>query len=174
MAGRGFLEAWEHVSWSTGSSLAEDSRSSNIPCRRARWVRHCIDTREDEHSHVLVGRVGALLGDDVLVSGPGDLIFKPRNQWHTFWNADDEPARILEIRISPAGFEKYFCGSSSNWADRGTHLQKRYEPLVSGMGSKWIRKASRSFFNGSTCASANRFDAALERCDWTQRRDRET
>ncbi|MET0212129.1 MAG: cupin domain-containing protein [Vicinamibacterales bacterium] len=65
-------------------------------------------TREDEYSYVLVGRVGALLGDDVLVSGPGDLIFKPRNQWHTFWNADDEPARILEI-ISPAGFEKYFA-----------------------------------------------------------------
>ena len=65
-------------------------------------------TREDEYSYVLTGRVGAVLGDDVLVSGPGDLIFKPRNQWHTFWNAGDEPARILEI-ISPAGFEKYFA-----------------------------------------------------------------
>jgi hypothetical protein len=31
----------------------------------------------------------------------------PRNQWHTFWNAGDHPARILEI-ISPAGFEKFF------------------------------------------------------------------
>ena len=37
----------------------------------------------------------------------GDLIFKPRNQWHTFWNAGDEPARLLEI-ISPAGFERFF------------------------------------------------------------------
>src|SRR5438874_2689957 len=63
--------------------------------------------REDEYSYVLQGRVGALLGDDVLVGGPGDLIFKPRNQWHTFWNAGDEPARILEI-ISPAGFERFF------------------------------------------------------------------
>jgi gentisate 1,2-dioxygenase len=42
------------------------------------------------------------------VSGRGDLIFKPRNQWHTFWNAGDEPARILEI-ISPAGFEQYLA-----------------------------------------------------------------
>ena len=64
--------------------------------------------REDEYSYVLEGRVGALLGDDVLVAGPGDLIFKPRNQWHTFWNAGDEPARILEI-ISPAGFERFFA-----------------------------------------------------------------
>jgi hypothetical protein len=37
----------------------------------------------------------------------GGSIFKPRNQWHTFWNAGDAPARILEI-ISPAGFENYF------------------------------------------------------------------
>src|ERR1700682_1434179 len=64
-------------------------------------------TREDEYSYILEGRVGALLGDDVLVGSPGDLIFKPRNQWHTFWNAGDEPARILEI-ISPAGFERFF------------------------------------------------------------------
>src|SRR5262245_20029221 len=54
-------------------------------------------TREDEYSFVLEGRVGALLGETVLVANPGDLIFKPRNQWHTFWNAGDEPARILEI-----------------------------------------------------------------------------
>src|SRR5213595_3125980 len=64
--------------------------------------------REDEYSYVLEGRVGALLGDEVVVGGPGDLIFKPRNQWHTFWNAGDEPARILEI-ISPAGFEGFFA-----------------------------------------------------------------
>ena len=65
-------------------------------------------SREDEYSYILEGRVGALLGDEVLVGGPGDLIFKPHNQWHTFWNAGDEPARILEL-ICPAGFEGYFA-----------------------------------------------------------------
>jgi quercetin dioxygenase-like cupin family protein len=64
--------------------------------------------REDEYSYVIEGRVGALLGEDVVIGSPGDLIFKPRNQWHTFWNAGDEPARILEI-ISPAGFEQFFA-----------------------------------------------------------------
>ena len=64
-------------------------------------------TREDEYSYVIEGRVGALLGDEVVIGHPGDLIFKPRNQWHTFWNAGDEPARLLEI-ISPAGFEGFF------------------------------------------------------------------
>jgi quercetin dioxygenase-like cupin family protein len=63
--------------------------------------------REDEYSYVLEGRVGALLGEEVLIGEPGDLIVKPRGQWHTFWNAGDEPARLLEI-ISPAGFERYF------------------------------------------------------------------
>ena len=64
-------------------------------------------SREDEYSYVLEGRVGALLGDEVVYGEPGDLIFKPRDQWHTFWNAGDEPARLLEI-ISPAGFERFF------------------------------------------------------------------
>src|SRR5215218_319907 len=64
-------------------------------------------SREDEYSYVLEGRVGALLGEEVVVGSPGDLIFKPRNQWHTFWNAGDETARILEI-ISPAGFAEFF------------------------------------------------------------------
>jgi len=64
-------------------------------------------TREDEYSYVLEGRMGALLGDEVVEAGPGDLVFKPRGQWHTFWNAGDEPCRILEI-ISPAGFERFF------------------------------------------------------------------
>ena len=40
-------------------------------------------------------------------AGPGELVRKPRDQWHTFFNAGDEQARLLEI-ISPAGFEDYF------------------------------------------------------------------
>lgn len=64
-------------------------------------------TREDEYSYVLEGRVGALLGEEEVFGEVGDLIFKPRGQWHTFWNAGDVPARILEI-ISPGGFEECF------------------------------------------------------------------
>jgi mannose-6-phosphate isomerase-like protein (cupin superfamily) len=64
-------------------------------------------TREDEYSYVLEGRMGALLGDDVVYAEPGDLVHKPRDQWHTFWNAGDEPCRILEI-IAPGGFEDFF------------------------------------------------------------------
>jgi mannose-6-phosphate isomerase-like protein (cupin superfamily) len=63
---------------------------------------------EDEYSYVVEGRMGAQLGDEVVEAGPGDLVFKPRNQWHSFWNPGDEPARVLEI-ISPGGFEQYFA-----------------------------------------------------------------
>jgi mannose-6-phosphate isomerase-like protein (cupin superfamily) len=64
-------------------------------------------SREDEYSFVLEGRMGALLGDDTVFAEAGDFVFKPRDQWHTFWNAGDEPCRILEI-ISPGGFERFF------------------------------------------------------------------
>jgi quercetin dioxygenase-like cupin family protein len=64
-------------------------------------------TNEDEYSYVLEGRMGAKLGDEVVFAEPGDFVFKPRGQWHTFWNAGDEPARLLEL-ISPPGFENYF------------------------------------------------------------------
>jgi mannose-6-phosphate isomerase-like protein (cupin superfamily) len=66
-----------------------------------------IHEREDEYSFVLEGRMGAQLGDDVVYAETGDLAFKPRNQWHTFWNPADTPCRILEI-ISPGGFEHFF------------------------------------------------------------------
>ena len=62
---------------------------------------------EDEYSYVLKGTLGALLGDDVVTAGPGCWVFKPRGQWHTFWNAGDTPCEIIEV-ISPAGFENFF------------------------------------------------------------------
>ena len=64
-------------------------------------------TREDEYSYVLEGKMGAMLGDDVVYAEVGDFVFKPRDQWHTFWNAGEGTCRILEI-IAPGGFERYF------------------------------------------------------------------
>ena len=77
-----------------------------IPPRTLAAPLHRHD-REDGYSYVLEGRMGALLGGEVVYAEPGDLVFKPRQQWHTFWNAGDEPCRILEI-ISPSGFEHFF------------------------------------------------------------------
>jgi len=66
-----------------------------------------LHTREDEFSFVLEGRWGFQLGSEVVYAEPGDLVYKPRDVWHTFWNATDQPARLLEM-ISPAGFEQLF------------------------------------------------------------------
>jgi len=82
-------------------------------------------THEDEYTFVLEGKVGALLGDDVLVAEAGDLVWKPRDQWHTFWNAGEEPARILEI-IAPAGFERFF----EELSDMGGALKADPEELA--------------------------------------------
>ena len=88
-------------------------------------------TREDEYSFVLEGRMGALLGDDVVEAGPGDLVFKPRNQWHTFWNAGDEPCRILEL-ISPAGFEGFF----QELSDMGGAMNAEPDELIA-LGARY-------------------------------------
>lgn len=46
----------------------------------------------------------------------GSWLFKPRRQWHTFWNAGDAPCEIVEV-ISPAGFENYFREVAAAWGD---------------------------------------------------------
>lgn len=71
---------------------------------------------EDEYSYVLEGTLGALLGYDVVTAGPGTWVYKPRRQWHTFWNAGDTPCQIIEV-ISPAGFENYFREVAAVWGD---------------------------------------------------------
>ena len=73
--------------------------------------------REDEYSYVLRGSFGALLGDEVVKAEPGTWVFKPREQWHTFWNAGDTPCDIIEV-ISPGGFEDYFRELRAIWSDR--------------------------------------------------------
>lgn len=85
-----------------GFSLVEHP----IPARHLAAPMH-RHGREDEYSYVIQGRLGAQLGDHVVVAEVGDLVFKPRGQWHTFWNAGDAECRILEI-ISPSGFEHFF------------------------------------------------------------------
>jgi mannose-6-phosphate isomerase-like protein (cupin superfamily) len=87
-------------------------------------------SREDEYSFVLEGRMGAQLGDDVVYAEVGDLAFKPRGQWHTFWNAGDTPCRILEM-IAPGGFERFFeelSGGSDSPDDIGTRYGIEFDP----------------------------------------------
>jgi mannose-6-phosphate isomerase-like protein (cupin superfamily) len=64
-------------------------------------------SREDEYSVVLEGRLGVFQDDEEVFAAPGDIVFKPRGHWHTFWNAGDGQLRILEV-IAPGGIEELF------------------------------------------------------------------
>jgi len=116
--GSRILRLWDGKSYQLGFTGVRFMIDGNDSNGRFSLVEHPMEPRalaaplhrhrnEDEYSFVIEGRIGAKLGGEVVFGNPGDLIFKPRKQWHTFWNAGDEPARILEI-ISPAGFERYF------------------------------------------------------------------
>jgi mannose-6-phosphate isomerase-like protein (cupin superfamily) len=76
-----------------------------------------MHSREDEYSFILEGQWGFWQGGNVAFAGPGDLVYKPRDIWHTFWNATDRPGRLLEI-ISPAGFDQFFVELASLVASR--------------------------------------------------------
>lgn len=89
-----------------------------IPPRALAAPMH-VHEREDEYSFVLVGRLGAQIGEEVVEAGPGELVLKPRGIPHAFWNPGDEETRVLEI-ISPAGFEQYFADLAPELAGPGT------------------------------------------------------
>ena len=90
-------------------------------------------TREDEYSYVLTGTLGALLGDEVVTAVVGTWVFKPRNQWHTFWNAGETPCEIIEI-ISPAGFENFFRELASVYSSDGQPDMALFTDLCSRYG----------------------------------------
>ena len=77
-----------------------------IPARGLAAPMHTHEN-EDEYSFVLTGRMGALIGEQVVEAGPGELVAKPRGVPHAFWNAGDREVRLLEL-ISPGGFDGYF------------------------------------------------------------------
>ena len=88
---------------------------------------------EDEYSVVLEGQVGAQIGDQAVVAGPGTVLVKPRGVPHAFWNPADQPARLLEI-ISPAGFEGYFAGLAEILTGQGRPDPGRLADLAGRYG----------------------------------------
>jgi quercetin dioxygenase-like cupin family protein len=64
-------------------------------------------SREDELTIVLAGELGACLGGEIVTAQAGGYVWKPRDQWHTFWNAGTVPLRFIELLL-PGGFAGYF------------------------------------------------------------------
>ena len=97
---------------------------------------------EDEYSFVLEGRMGALLGEEHLEAGPGDLVFKPRGQWHTFGTPATSPAEFS--RSSPQPASNNSSPRLSPWA-----ASPRQAPASSGSSasvspSRWTPAACRT------------------------------
>jgi quercetin dioxygenase-like cupin family protein len=64
-------------------------------------------TREDECSYILSGTLTYQIGEVVRDAPAGTYVVKPRGIAHAFWNAGDEPARLIEIHL-PATFERFY------------------------------------------------------------------
>ncbi len=73
---------------------------------------------EDEISFILEGEVMIEVGGQVFRARPGDLVYKPRDVSHAFWNPGEEPALVLEI-IAPANLESYFEELAALFAEPG-------------------------------------------------------
>ena len=74
--------------------------------RRAGPVAH-IHRTWDEAFYVLAGEMTFLVGDATHTLKAGSFVFVPHGVLHTFWNAGDEPARLL-IVFTPSGIEDAF------------------------------------------------------------------
>jgi mannose-6-phosphate isomerase-like protein (cupin superfamily) len=85
--------------------------------------------REDEYSFVLEGSIGALLGDSVVIGHPSDLIFKPREQWRTFWerrrNARPRIGNYIAGRVR-ALFSRAWSGTDQRRPPSAAALCARY------------------------------------------------
>jgi quercetin dioxygenase-like cupin family protein len=66
-----------------------------------------IHTREDETFYMLEGQVEFLLGEQIIVAGPGDFVNVPRGTVHRFHNTGAEKARLV-LTFTPAGIERWF------------------------------------------------------------------
>lgn len=84
--------------------------------------------KEDEYSYVVEGTLSVQLGEQVVTASAGAWVLKPRDQWHTFWNAADVPCRTIEL-VSPAGFEGYFgdVAAAGRDLERLAHVNAKYD-----------------------------------------------
>ena len=110
-----------------------------IPPRALAAPTH-LHQHEDEYSFVLEGRVGVQIGEEETVAGPGELVVKPRGIPHAFWNAGDEPARLLEL-VSPAGFERYFEEMAPHLAGGGPPDPEQVGPIQAKYGLTMDRES---------------------------------
>ena len=93
------------LSGSVGGSAAIVEHTLDAKCLGAPLHKY---TRENEISYVLEGELSVIQNGEVQIARPGEYIVKPKEIFHTFWNAGDKTVRFIEI-ITPGNFEYYFA-----------------------------------------------------------------
>ncbi len=83
--------------------------------REDEWFHH---DREDEWFHILEGTVSFMVGGQWVDAHPGDTVFAPRKQVHTFKNNTDQPTKML-VHASPSGFENFYAEAAAEFARPG-------------------------------------------------------
>ena len=95
-----------------------------------------VHHREDEALYVLDGQLRCRVGDQERTAGPGDLVFGPREQPHTF-KAGPDGARAL-VLLTPAGFEQMFRDGGVPALDPTTPPAEDYDlELVARLSAKY-------------------------------------
>lgn len=89
---------------------------------------------EDELSYVLEGEVGFRVGDDITKATAGTYVQKPRGIQHTFWNATDRPARIIEFLVPGSAADAFRRGAAIPGRMANIHSDEWVPELVARYG----------------------------------------
>jgi gentisate 1,2-dioxygenase len=76
-----------------------------------------IHRNEDETFYVVEGECSIVIGDKVVLAGPGDFVNIPRGTVHCFHNSGAGTARMI-LTFTPAGMEGFFLETLEPAADR--------------------------------------------------------
>ena len=77
-----------------------------------------IQHREDECFYVVEGEIEFLVGEEVVTTRAGSLVYVPRGTVHAFTNTGTTPARILDV-ITPGGTHERLLEEVGENADAG-------------------------------------------------------
>lgn len=95
-SGRARLKVLTSPPGETGYAMIEALHPPRQP-----KVRDHVHARHDEAFVVMAGAYEVRLGDQIVVAKAGDYVFVPRGTPHTYRNATNAPARVVNV-MSPA------------------------------------------------------------------------
>lgn len=91
---------------------------------------------EDEYVYVLEGEVQLLTGERVVPAPAGAFAALTRGHLHAFWNATDEPARLL-VAIAPGRFATFFDEVVLELRASGATDAATVGETIVRLGKKW-------------------------------------